>query len=339
MDIDKLQAVLSGEPSYRQKQARQLVYKDLIADWNESTTLPLKLRERLNLECPLDLTVDIFGSQKSESTKILLHLQDGEKVESVLLRHGDGRRTVCVSAQAGCALGCKFCATGALGFRRNLSVEEIVAQVLFFARYLRKNGEDGERVSNVVFMGMGEPLLNYDNVLGTIRVFNDKDAFNIGARRISISTCGIIEGIERLMREELQVNLAISLHGAEDELRTSLMPINKRYPLRELMRAVDRFARVKNREVMFEYLLIKGVNDREEDARNLSKLMRSHLFVVNLIRYNPTGSFQPSGSEAIGKFKEILQQDGVNVTQRYSFGQDINAACGQLANRNRTQVE
>jgi 23S rRNA (adenine2503-C2)-methyltransferase len=333
MELKKLEEVLKGQLGFRLKQCYQAVFTDLIDDWKKNTTLPSALRERLNEECPLELKAVVFGSKKSESLKILLELGDGEKIESVLLKHGDGRRTVCVSAQVGCPLGCKFCATGTMGFKRNLSADEIIAQVLFFARHLK--GEDEGRVTNVVFMGMGEPFLNYDNVLEAVHILNDENAFNIGARRISISTAGITPGIERLQKENLQVNLAISLHSAIDEKRSELMPINKRYPLNEVMEAAMRFARAKKREVMFEYLLIKEVNDSEADALALAKLMHSGLFVVNLIRYNPTGIFKPSDSAAIARFKKILSDKGINVTQRYSFGQDINAACGQLANKNK----
>lgn len=328
-----MEKALEAQPPFRLKQCYQAVFTDLIEDWKDNTTLPPILREKLNMECPLGIKAEIFGSEKSESLKVLLELEDGEKIESVLLRHEDGRRTVCVSAQAGCPLGCKFCATGTMGLRRNLSAGEIIAQVLFFSRHLKK--EEGDRVTNVVFMGMGEPFLNYDNVLEAVRIFNDKDAFNIGARRISISTSGITPGIERLMKEDLQVNLAVSLHSAIEEKRSELMPINERYPLAEVMEAASRFARAKKREVMFEYLLIKGVNDGEEDALALAELMRGGQFVVNLIRYNPTGIFKPSDSAAIVRFKNILLDNGINVTQRYSFGQDINAACGQLANKNK----
>ncbi len=333
MDLNKLESALAREPQFRLRQARQAVYKDLITDWRENTTLPALLRERLNEECPLELKVELFGSEKSESLKLLLELEDGERVEAVLMKHADGRRTVCVSSQAGCPMGCRFCATGAYGFRRNLNASEIVMQALFFERWLHRHAE--ERVSNIVFMGMGEPLLNYDAVMEAIRVFNDPEAFNIGARRISISTCGIIEGIEKLTHLPLQVNLAISLHAPSDELRSELMPVNRRYPLEKMMRAVERYARAQRREVMFEYLLIKDVNDREEDALRLAELMANELYVVNLIRYNPTGAFSPSDAESIRRFKQVLAERGVKVTQRYSFGQDIDAACGQLANRNR----
>lgn len=332
MELKKLEKILEGQPRFRLKQCYQAIFADLIEDWQDNTTLPPALRERLNEECPLGLKAVISGSKKSESLKVLLELGDGERIESVLLRHGDGRRTVCVSAQAGCPLGCKFCATGAMGLKRNLAAGEIVAQVLFFARYLKK--EEGGRATNVVFMGMGEPLLNYDNVMEAVRILNSKDALGIGARRISVSTSGIVPGIERLAKEDLQINLAVSLHSADDAKRSELMPINKKYPLAEVVEAASRFARTKKREVMCEYLLIKGVNDGEEDALALARLMRGGLFVVNLIRYNPTGIFRPSDSAAIARFKKILLDNGINATQRYSFGQDINAACGQLADKN-----
>lgn len=333
LNLEKIESVLEGQPSFRLKQVWRSVFVDLIEDWNDNSTLPKDLRERLNFECPLEIKATIFGSERNESVKVLLELEDGNRVESVLLKHEDGRRTVCVSSQVGCPLGCKFCATGALGFTRNLTAGEIVEQVLFFSRLL-KNEEKYNRVTNVVFMGMGEPFLNYDNVLEAVRIFNSKEAFNIGARRISISTVGIFEGIEKLMKEGLQINLAVSLHAPTSELRSQLMPINLKYPLSELMNLLNLYAKSKSRETMFEYLLIKDVNDREEDALELAKLMRNPFFMVNLIRYNPTGIFKPSDSSAIKKFKDILVQQGVNVTQRYSFGQDINAACGQLANKN-----
>lgn len=220
-----------------------------------------------------------------------------------------GREADSVRFRAGrVPMGCKFCATGMLGFNRNLSAGEIVAQVLFFSRYLKQNETEHNRVTNVVFMGMGEPLLNYDQVMEAVSIFNSKDAFTIGARRISISTAGIIPGIEKLMREEIQINLAISLHAATDELRSELMPINKQYPLEDLMNAVARFGRAKNREVMFEYLLIKGINDREEDALALVELMRDGLFMVNLIRYNPTGVFEPSSSAEIARLQKYPER-------------------------------
>jgi 23S rRNA (adenine2503-C2)-methyltransferase len=226
-----------------------------------------------------------------------------------------------------------------MGFKRNLEVFEIIGQVLFFARYLK---ESSEKITNLVFMGMGEPFLNYENVIQAIKIINDKEGFNLGARKISISTVGIIEGIEKLSNEKLQVNLAISLHAPTDKLRSKIMPINKKYNLREVFKAVDNYIEKTNRKVMFEYLMIKDLNDSSECARELVKLIKKPLYFVNLIsynpveniltegHYNPTENFQSSPKEIIKNFKNILEKEGVSVTERYRFGRDIKAACGQL---------
>ena len=340
MELPQLEKVLKKEPNYRLKQAKEAFFKDLIDDWSKATTLPVNLREELNREFPLSFGNEVFISKDKKTIKILTTLQDGLKIESVLMKHKEGRNTVCVSSQIGCPLGCKFCATGKMGFKRNLEKFEIVNQVLFFARHLKKNKE---KVTNVVFMGMGEPFLNYDNVLGAIKVLNDKEGFNLGARKISISTVGMIEGIEKLSNEKLQVNLAISLHAPTDKLRSEIMPINKKYNLRKVFRAVDNYIEKTNRKVMFEYLMIKDLNDSSECAKELAELMKKPLYFVNLIsynpvgnilpegHYNPTGNFQSSSKETIKKFKNILEKEGVSVTERYRFGRDIKAACGQLA--------
>lgn len=327
---DDVQKYLSSEPAYRMKQIKQAVFVDLIDDWQQNSTLPQSMKKQLMQEFSLELKAQVWHSTLDDSIKISLFLEDGCQVESVLLKHQDGRRTVCVSSQVGCSLGCKFCATGKMGFVRNLSADEIVWQVLFFARLLNK---EGERVSNVVFMGMGEPFLNYQQVMLAIQMLNSAEMFHIGARHISVSTAGVFEGIQQFTLETLQINLAISLHATTNELRSSLMPINKKYPLEELLKLALAFTRKKSREVMFEYLLIKGVNDTEEDARRLAVLMKHPFFVVNLIRYNNVGDFQSSEFKTIKQFKDILSNEGVKVTQRYSFGQDIQGACGQLAGK------
>lgn len=334
MNLEKIKSVLVSEPSYRMKQIWRSIFVDLIDSWDQNTTLPKKLRETLEQEAPLKIDGEIFGSKDSRSLKTLITLEDGAKIESVLLSHRDGRKTVCVSSQVGCPMGCKFCATGKMGRERNLTTGEMVAQVLFFARYLKSKYKEDNRVTNVVFMGMGEPFMNYDNVMSSIKIMNDHDGLNIGARHISVSTCGLVEGIERFAKEPLQINLAISLHAPNDELRSSLMPVNRLNPLNDLMSAVRNYAEKSSRQVMFEYLLIDGVNDKEKHARELAELMDNKLFVVNLIRYNPTGSFKPSTASAINKFKNLLLRAGIKVTQRQTFGQDINAACGQLATKN-----
>jgi len=334
MNLNKLKLVLAGQPKYRFKQAFKAVFVDLIDDWKDNSTLPLKLREQLNIECPLDINAEVLGLNNDETMKALIVLEDGLKIETVLLRHKDGRSTVCVSSQVGCPLGCEFCATGKMGYKRNLTIDEIIEQVLFWQRYLHNSESSHNRVSNVVFMGMGEPFLNYDSVMSAVKMINDKEMFNIGARHISVSTSGLVDGINKFAKEKLQINLAISLHAPNDKLRSQLMPINQKYSLGKLMQAIENYVEKKSRQVMFEYLMIDGVNDSEKEAKELATLLDHPLYVVNLIRYNPTGEFGPSKSNAIKKFKEILLRAGVKVTQRYSFGQDIKAACGQLAGKN-----
>ena len=339
--------ILKTEPPFRLKQIKKALFFDLIEDWEAATTLSKDLRQKLSkiYAIPEFKTENISTSKDSETVKALFELNDGQKIETVLMKHADGRRTVCVSSQAGCAMNCRFCATGKQGFKRNLTDSEIAAQVLFFARYLKKQNE---KVSGVVFMGMGEPFLNYDNVMEAVKILNDKDGFNLGARHISISTCGITEGIEKLADEPLQINLAVSLHSPNDELRSKLMPINSAYPIQSVLSAVDDYIKKTKRRVMFEYLMIDGVNDSQPQAEELGKLLIHSLlfgnqknfarperryYFVNLISFNPVGhtSFKPSPGRKIQKFKEVLQNLGVDVTQRYRFGKEIKAACGQLA--------
>jgi len=327
MDLIQLKNFLSKEQPYRLQQAQKALFIDLIEDWREASVLPLLLRKNLSKICPIDIKAQIIFSKDEKTVKAIITLKDGLKIESVLMKHIDGRNTVCVSSQVGCALNCSFCATGKIGFKRNLEVFEIVEQVLFFARYLKKKGE---KVTNNVFMGMGEPFLNYENIISAIRILNDKEGFNLGARHISISTAGILEGIKKLAEEKLQVNLAISLHAPDDDLRSKIMPINKTYPIADMLGAVDNYIKKTKRKVMFEYLMLKDLNDSDVHAQRLSKLMKKPLYFVNLILYNPTGVFKPSSSVRIKKFKEILKKEGVQVTQRYRFGQNVKAACGQL---------
>lgn len=328
MNLEKLYKVLADQPKYRAKQCQEAIFNNFLSDWSQASNLPKDLVARLNTECPLHIEAQIFYSKDQKTTKALLTLEDGAQIETVLLKHRDGRHTVCVSTEVGCPMACTFCATGKMGLKRNLTYSEIIDQVLLFARILHQTGE---RVSNVVFMGMGEPFLNYDHVMKSIKYLNDKEAFNIGARHISISTCGILTGIDKLAHEKMQINLAISLHAPTDELRTQLMPINRRFPLEQLFKTIDKYIHKTGRKVMFEYLMIKGVNDRPEHARELAKIMKKPLYMVNLISYNPTDVYKASEAKTIQNFKNILDKAGIEVVQRYSFGQDIKAACGQLA--------
>lgn len=322
----KINKILISEPEYRLKQIKKALFVDLIGDWQEAQTLPLVLREKLNKEFPIFIKGQILNSK--DNSKALVILKDKLKIESVLMKHADGRNTICVSSQIGCPLKCNFCATGKIGFKRNLSDWEIIEQVLFFARILKKEG--GQRISNIVFMGMGEPFLNYDNVLSAARILNDKDGLNIGARHISISTAGIIGGIKKLAKENLDVNLAVSLHAPSDSLRKKIMPVAKQYSIKEILSAVDEYINLTRRRVMFEYIMIAGLNDSVLEAKTLAGIMKRPLYFVNLISYNTIGEFKPSSSKVMKEFKYILEKEGIPVTQRYRFGHNIKAACGQL---------
>lgn len=329
MNLSKTYNLISDLPKFRQKQIDHAIFVDLISDWDEVTTLPKDLRQNLKEEASLAIKAQAFKIS-GETTKVLIELEDGNKIEAVLMLHNDGRRTVCVSSQVGCPLGCKFCATGQMGFARNLTAEEIIEQVIFFARHLKKNSE---KITNIVYMGMGEPFLNYDNVIQSIKILNDPNKFNFGIRNFSISTVGITEGIDKLAESGLQVNLAISLHATNNELRSKLMPINDKYPLEKIFDSVKNYITKTSRRVMLEYLLIRGVNDSITDAEKLAKILNHRLLMANLIPLNPVNEFQSPDKQTIKRFQEILDKRHAPYTMRHAFGQEINAACGQLANR------
>ncbi len=334
MILENLENILKSEPSFRLKQAKRAVFHELINDWDQATNLSLVLREKLKNECLLEINHQLFFSKDKNTVKALIVLEDGSQIETVLMIHTDKRATVCVSCQVGCPLKCAFCATGQMGLKRNLTTGEILDQILLFSRYLKKEFQPKRALTNIVFMGMGEPFLNYENVWEAIRIINDKDCFNIGARKISISTSGITEGIKKMSNEKLQINLSISLHAPTDELREKLMPIAQKYPLKKLLKAVDDYIFKTSRKVMFEYLMINEVNDSMENAEQLVKIMNKPLYMVNLIPYNSTNvadKFKPSDKKTIKTFKDYLEKRGIFATQRYEFGQDIRAACGQLA--------
>ena len=327
MSCLNLEEVLKKEPSYRLKQIKRALFFDLILSWDEVTTLPLRIKKELNQQCPIGIRAKTVSSRSGQTVKAVIALEDGLEIESVLMQHKDRRNTVCVSSQVGCPLACTFCLTGQMGFKRNLSGFEIVEQVLFFARFLKSKGQ---KITNLVFMGMGEPFLNYEEVMRAIKTLHDPEGFNLGARRISLSTVGIVEGIGKLAQENLEVNLAISLHAPNDELRSKLMPINKKYPLKKILNAVEDYIEKTRRRVMFEYIMIKNINDSDSCAYELAELLRRKLCFVNLISYNPTGKFVASSPQKIERFKKILEKEGIAVTQRFRFGEDIKAACGQL---------
>jgi 23S rRNA (adenine2503-C2)-methyltransferase len=292
------------------------------------------LSERLS---PVSLRpCEAFVSTDGRTRKALFETSDGYGVEAVLLLHA-GRTTVCVSTQVGCAVGCAFCASGRDGLRRGLSAEEMVDQVLHFARVARD--ESARTVTNVVFMGMGEPFHNYDETLRACSLLNDSQGFGLGARAISISTAGVVPGIDRLAAEPMQLNLAVSLHAATDALRTELVPINRVYPLDDLFSACLRYVRRTRRKLMFEYVVLAGINDTPEQERALKERLSAPLFHVNLIAYNETGgAYRRPSEDEVSALCARLQRAGISCTVRHSPGQGIAAACGQLARRQRANA-
>ena len=320
-----------GEPSYRARQVWRALYRDLAASPEEITTLPHPLREELQHEFTFGSLTPAAEARSSDgqTRKILFRLSDGKAIETVLMGYVR-RRTACISTQAGCAMGCVFCATGQMGFRRHLSAGEIVEQVLWFARELRQKKD---RLTNVVLMGMGEPFHNYEATLAAVDRLGDPEGFNFGARRITLSTVGLAPMIERFAAEKRQVNLAVSLHAATDELRTELLPINKKYPLAALFEAVRKYYAATKRRVTFEWALIQGKNDTPEQARAFAKLAQGLPCHVNVIPLNPTRDYagQAATRERAAAFKASLEQHGLPCTIRVRRGIDINAGCGQLA--------
>lgn len=326
----RLAEVMAGEPSYRVEQVWSGLYEHF-QDVDQITTISTSLRERLSRELPVALRlVRESVSDKGDTVKFLWQLVDGNHaIETVLMHYAD-RATVCVSTQAGCAMACGFCATGQAGFSRQLTAGEIVEQVVRAARHARQRKQ---RVANIVFMGMGEPLANEPAVWMAIERLHDD--IGISARHLTVSTVGIIPGIRTLATRPLPVNLAVSMHAARNDLRDDLVPINKRYPIEDLMDACREYLREKNRRISFEWALIAGVNDTARDAGELAKLALSlkpsaH---VNLIPLNPTPGFPTRGTDAAGvrRFADRLRDRGVNATVRRNRGTDIDAACGQLA--------
>jgi 23S rRNA (adenine2503-C2)-methyltransferase len=325
---DELAAVLDGEPRFRVDQVWTGLYEQHLSP-EEMTTLPKALRARLASALPAALTpASESVSEGGDTVKWLWNLGDGAAVETVLMHYPD-RSTACVSTQAGCAMACGFCATGQAGYERNLTVGEIVEQVVRATRTAAE-GATPRRLSNIVFMGMGEPMANYDRVWKAIRRIHGD--IGLSARHLTLSTVGIVPGIRRMAGEDLPVNLAVSLHAANDELRDELVPINRRYPLADLYAACEDYLAVKNRRLSFEWALIDGVNDRGTDAEELAVAARRLRAHVNLIPLNATPGWPTTGSspERVAAFRDHLRALGVNATVRANRGNDIDAACGQL---------
>lgn len=342
LDLLALTSLLKewGQPAYRARQIWQGLYQNLWNRPDEFSNLPKALREKLAAELTFDVLTPTLklDSSDGQTRKTLFQLPDGRQIEAVLMRYdpdtykGRSRRTLCISTQVGCAMGCAFCATGQMGFSRHLSSGEIVAQVIYYARMLR---EQGEAVTNVVLMGMGEPFHNYDNTMAAIDRLNDREGFNFGARRFTISTSGLVPAIRRFTGEKRQVNLAVSLHAVEDAPRSAMMPVNKRYPIAELMSACREYVETTRRRITFEWALIHGVNDTPEVAEKLAALLHGMLCHVNAIPLNPTTGYRGKAAsrERAEAFRQVLEQHGIPCTVRVRRGIDIQAGCGQLASR------
>ena len=329
------------EPKYRLEQIWHGLYVNLwhfpIIDNKEWTNIPIQLRERINNHFSIHnlFVTQLIHSKDRKTSKALFSSVDNLPIEAVLMQNGKdygklSSYTLCLSSQSGCALNCRFCATGLMGFQRNLTCNEIIEQVIYFSHYLQ---EKGGRISHVVYMGMGEPFLNYDEVIKSIAIFTHPTGLNLGQRKITISTVGIIPGIKQFIDLDTQVNLAISLHAANDELRTSLIPINQKYPLKEIVDICLEYCSKTKRRITFEWALIDNINDTPTQAKQLCQLIKGLLCHVNLIVFNPSPhcNYHPSNRVKVEEFQSILLQHKIPCTIRGKWGIDIYAGCGQLA--------
>ena len=321
--------------SYRVDQLYQQYYKDGIESWDKLTTWPLNLRESLKKEIPFSKLNNFteYVSKDKRTIKSLAFTAEGYPVETVLMK-AKKRSSICVSCMSGCPVGCSFCATGQMEFNRNLDAQEIIDQILYFKRKLNTTGQT---ITNVVFMGMGEPMLNLENVVKSIDILTDEKKLAMSTRRITVSTAGYIEQLKKFLHKDLGVKIAISLHAPNQLLRESLMPtVAKNNHLDDLISLLIDFQKRTNKKITYEYLLIKDINDQPEHAKELAKLLKHQIVLVNLIRFNPSPkiSFKPSSNKAIQTFQNILDSRDINNTLRHSYGNEINAACGQLANSN-----
>ncbi|MBP9500833.1 MAG: 23S rRNA (adenine(2503)-C(2))-methyltransferase RlmN [Candidatus Promineofilum sp.] len=345
LEADELASLLAqwGQPAFRARQVWEWLYRHYAADFESMTNLPGPLRERLATETTLSIGEIALAQHSADgrTKKVLFRLPDGQFIETVLMRY-EKRRTLCISTQAGCAMGCVFCATGQMGFMRNLTVAEIVGQVLYFARELAAESDSDAThpVTNIVMMGMGEPLHNYNHTLAALDRLTDPTGFNLGARKITISTVGLVPAIRRYADEQRQTPLAVSLHAATDEERSRLMPVNRRWSIGELMDACRYYVEKTGRRMTFEWALIANENDTEEQAHKLGELLRGMLGHVNLIPLNPTAGYggKPSSPEQVARFQEVLSSYGVTSTVRVRRGIDIQAGCGQLRDRHLNDV-
>ena len=326
----KEELVALGEKKYRAEQIFKWIYVDKVKEFDEMTNLSVELREKLKENYTMCNYKILRKQESSDGTKkYLFDVLDGNAIETVLMEYHHGK-TVCVSSQIGCKMGCKFCASTGIQFVRSLSSGEIVEQILAVEQDI------GDKISNIVFMGIGEPFDNYDNVMKAIRIINNQKGLNIGARHISVSTSGLVPRIYDFANEDIQCTLSISLHATNNEKRSSMMPVNQRYPIEELMKACKDYIAKTNKRISFEYALAKDNNDNLEDAKELVKLLKGMLCHVNLIPINKieNGKYTKSTNENIIKFRDYLNDNGIVATIRRELGSDIDAACGQLRRKN-----
>lgn len=320
------------EPNFRAKQLLDWIYEKKVSDFEEMTNIPLALRNRLkeDLEINTLTLADMLSSEKDDTIKFLYQLEDGEVIETVVMKHDYGN-TVCISSQVGCKMGCSFCASTAGGYVRDLTSGEMLDQVIISENYLSAS----EKIKNIVVMGMGEPLLNYSNLLRFLKLANDPLGLDISFRNITVSTVGIVPGIYELAKEKLPLTLAISLHAPDNLTRSRLIPINEKYPIEEVITACEKFINSVNRRITFEYILIEGVNDTHKQALELASLIKGMLCHVNLIPANPVGGLGHKGSsrEKLKNFYDILENEKIPVSIRKERGTDIEGACGQLRRR------
>ena len=319
-----------GEKKFRAGQVFQWLYVEKVKSFDEMTNLSLELREKLKQNYTMCNYKIIKKQESSDGTKkYLFDVLDGNAIETVLMQYHHGK-TICVSSQIGCKMGCKFCASTGIKFIRSLTAGEIVEQILAVEQDI------GDKISNIVYMGIGEPLDNYDNVIKSIRILNNQKGLNIGARHISVSTSGLVPKIYDLAKENIPCTLSISLHATNNEKRSAMMPVNNRYPVEELIKACKDYIQVTNRRISFEYALAKDNNDNIEDAKELIKLLKGMLCHVNLIPINKieNGKYAKSTNENIIKFRDYLNEHGIVATIRRELGSDIDAACGQLRRKN-----
>ena len=325
-----------GEKKFRATQVMKWIHQLGVTDFQQMNNLSKDLRNRLSeTSCIQNLQVAKDLISKDGTRKWLLQLQDGNNIETVFIPEDD-RGTLCVSSQVGCALDCSFCSTGRQGFNRNLNAAEIISQVWLASQLLDEDKKPGRKITNVVMMGMGEPLLNFDNTITAVRIMMDDFAYGLSKRRVTVSTAGVVPAMDRL-GDTLDMRLAVSLHATNDELRNELVPVNKKYPLKELLAACRRFIDKQNTRSRrtFEYVMLDGVNDKPEHARELIRLLKGIPTLMNLIPFNPfEGSgYSTSSKNAVTRFREILHASGMTTVVRKTRGDDIDAACGQLAGR------